>query len=240
MIVLHQFPSEPDGINLSPFCLKLEAWLKLAGLPYRIEPIQNLEGAPKRKAPWIRDSDGTVMGDSRLIAERLTRTRGVDPDAHLTPRQRALGLAVTALVEERLYFAMVWWRWIHEGNFRILRDHYFGDIPEPAREEVANHWRSVMAGCVEGQGIGRHTEDEITAIGNADVDALAALVEGPWLFGDRPCGTDCTVWAMLANLLHPTFDTPMARRVRRQPVLLALYAAGRAAWFPDAPPADAG
>lgn len=235
MITLHQFSIPPDGVSASPFCAKLELWLKLTGLPYRSDESGDFAHAPKGKLPWITDSDGTTLGDSRLIIEHLVRTRGVDPDAGLTGAQRAVSLLVSALVEDRLYQALVWWRWIHDPNYRILRDAYFGDVPEAARESVAGQARAGVQADLRGHGLGRHTPDEIAAIGRADVAALATLVAGdPWLFGDRPTTADCTVWAMVANLLSPLFETPLGDEARRHPALLAYHQRGRELWFPAA------
>lgn len=234
MIVLHQFPHPPGQLSPSPFCLKLEAWLRLTGIPYRTEPSGDFENAPKGRMPWITDEGGRAVGDSRLAIEHLARAKGIDPDAHLGPRERALSLAVSALVEERLYFALVWWRWIDEANFRLLRDAYFGRVPEAMRAEVAGEARAGVAARLDRQGIGRHTPDEIAAIGSADVAALATLLgDGPWLFGEQPATADCTAWAMVANLFHPLFDTPLGAEARRHPALVAYYRTGLSRWFPD-------
>lgn len=53
MIRLHQFPPV-FGRNVSPFTLKLETWLRLAGLPYEVIATRNPGRAPKGKAAVYR------------------------------------------------------------------------------------------------------------------------------------------------------------------------------------------
>jgi glutathione S-transferase len=69
-ITLVQFPRRLGVPNPSPFCVKLELWLKLAGIPYTVQ-YQVMPGkAPKKKIPYIVEG-GRMMGDSTLIIEHL-------------------------------------------------------------------------------------------------------------------------------------------------------------------------
>jgi glutathione S-transferase len=103
VIKLYQFPPL-WGRNISPFTLKLEAWLRLAGLPYQVVPTRNPSKGPKGKLPFIEDDDGTVLGDSSLIIEHLMGTRGIDLDRELSPEQRAQAVSLQRLFEDHLYF----------------------------------------------------------------------------------------------------------------------------------------
>ena len=78
-IRLFQFPRMFSIPNLSPFCCKLETWLRIAGIPYEVVDTLEPRKAPKGKLPFIEDA-GLRMGDTSLIIEHLVRTRGVDPD----------------------------------------------------------------------------------------------------------------------------------------------------------------
>ena len=129
-VVVVQFP-DLWGRNVSPFGLKLEAWLRLADIPYTVEPSTDLGKAPKGKLPYIRD-EGRLIGDTTLIIEHLKASRGIDPDAGLGGRERAEALMLQRLFEEHFYFALVYSRWIDEAGWATLSPAFFGRLPFPA------------------------------------------------------------------------------------------------------------
>ena len=54
-IKLYQFPPALELPNASPFCMKLETYLRMAGLPFESVYTLNLRRAPKGKLPFIND-----------------------------------------------------------------------------------------------------------------------------------------------------------------------------------------
>ena len=56
--------------NASPFCLKLETYLALAGIEHKRHEIMDPRQAPKEKMPYIVHGP-TEMGDSELIITYL-------------------------------------------------------------------------------------------------------------------------------------------------------------------------
>jgi hypothetical protein len=95
----------------SPFVCKLEARLRLAGVPYS-QAQGNPKSAPRGKIPYVDvASDGRPseqMGDTTLIIRSFI-DNGVltDLNAGLTPVLRAQDLAVKALLEDKVYFYQV-------------------------------------------------------------------------------------------------------------------------------------
>jgi hypothetical protein len=57
MITLYQFEPAFGLPNASPFCLKLETWLRMAGLPYEAPrmTLSAMGRSPKGKLPYIVD-----------------------------------------------------------------------------------------------------------------------------------------------------------------------------------------
>ena len=113
---LFQFPRMFGIPNVSPFCCKLETWLRIAHIPYQVVD-SNPRKAPKGKLPFIEDA-GVYVADSSLIVEHLSRTRGVDPDAHLDARQRAIALLVQRTLEEHCAFVTLYTHFIREAGWR--------------------------------------------------------------------------------------------------------------------------
>ena len=219
-VVVVQFP-DIMGRNLSPFGLKLEAWLKLADIPYTIEPSTNLRKAPKGKLPYIRD-EGRIVADTSLIIEHLKATRGIDPDAGLSPREHAEALALQRLFEEHLYFAIVHSRWIDEEGWRTFEAALFDDRPYAVRQLGGLYLRSYVRRMLRLQGLGRHTQREIYAMARADLQAVADyLGERPFFMGEGLTTIDAVAYGFLANILHVSFETELKQTAFDFPNLVA-------------------
>ena len=211
MIKLHQFPPV-FGRNVSPFTLKLETWLKLTGLPYRVVAIRNPGQGPKGKLPFIEDDDGTFVADSSLIIEHLSRTRGIDLDAGLDPSRRALALALQRLFEDHLYFVGVWSRWVDAEGWATFGPALFAGFPPAARHLVAPFVRRKVRKSLDAQGLGRHSQDELYAMGRADLEAISILLaDRPFFVADRPTTIDAVAYGALANLLLVPIETDLKR-----------------------------
>ena len=74
MIKLYQYLPAFGLPNASPFCMKLETYLRMAGLPFEapVVSLRELGRAPKGKMPYIEDGV-RIPADSTFIME--------DPDA---------------------------------------------------------------------------------------------------------------------------------------------------------------
>src|SRR5215510_12899965 len=116
-IKLFQFPRLFAIPNLSPFCCKLETWLRIAGIPYEVVDTPNPRKGPKGKLPFIED-DGLRLGDTSLIIDHLVKTRGLDPDAHLDERQRARARLIQRTLEEHYAFVLLYTHFIREQGWR--------------------------------------------------------------------------------------------------------------------------
>ena len=136
MIELHQFAPAFGLPNPSPFCMKVEGLLRLAGLPYTTVIEHDPRRAPHGKLPWLRVGD-QVIADSARISDYLRREYGFDADEGLSAGRRAEHRAFIALLEDRIYWAQLYLRWIHADNWPLVRDTFFASLPAPARALVS-------------------------------------------------------------------------------------------------------
>jgi glutathione S-transferase len=232
-VVVVQFP-DIWGRNVSPFGLKLEAWLRLADIPYTVEPSMDLGRAPKGKLPYVRD-EGRLIGDTTLIIDHLKASRGIDPDAGLTPRDRAEALALQRLLEEHFYFALVYSRWIDEDGWATLAPAFFGRFPFPASRLAAGHFRRRVQRMLNLQGMGRHRPGEIYAMARDDLAALADFLgERPFLMGEQLTTVDAVAYAFLANVLYVPFETELKRITQDFPTLVTYCEAMEQGLQPEA------
>jgi len=231
MIKLHQFAPAFGLPNASPFCMKLETYLRMASLPFELVNSGDVLKAPKRKLPYI-DDDGTLVADTSFIIEHLKARYGDPLDAALSPQQRAVATAFQRLFEENLYWAVVQTRWADDAGWQKTRQAFFGTLPAPLRWFLPTLARRGLLAEMRGQGMGRHSAAEIQAIGCRDVTAVADfLADKPYMLGEQPSSLDATAHAFLANLLWAPVDSPLQRHARTRPTLEAYCQRMKARYF---------
>lgn len=212
LITLNQFPPTYGLPNASPFCMKVENYLRLAGLPYRSAYGFELRKAPKGKLPFIEDN-GRLIADSGLIFEYLRATYSDTLDGHLSHRERAVSVSFTRLLDEHLYWvACVQPRWVETAGWQITRAAFFHELSGPLGALIPFVARHNIRKQMRGTGLLRHDTEEIYAMAMADITAVADyLGERPFFHGERPSSIDATVYAHLANIMVPPIDSPARR-----------------------------
>jgi glutathione S-transferase len=231
MIKLIQFPRVFGLPNPSPFCIKVEVLLKMAGLAYECEFVANPGKGPKGKLPAIMD-DGELIGDSEIIRWHLERKYGVDFDKGLAPGERAIGHAFARMAEERTYWVLVYSRWIEDANWPVFRDTLFRGMPGFVRGLIGPQIRKRVRRMLRAQGLGLHTRDEIYAMAVADVEAIGAqLGTKPFLLGPEPTTVDAAVWPAIIGVLVPPLESPLKQAIQRHPALVEYAERMRARFF---------
>lgn len=217
VVVLHQFPRATHCINISPYPIKLETFLRLAGIEYVID-TEEIMGA-KGKSPWIT-FNGVNMADSQLCIEHLSKELGIDIDGHLTTEERAQARAVRAVLEDHFYFLHAMDRWVHdEGRVGLT---HFGKVPSvPAwvvRYQLKRMGRKLIGEQCRGQGLGRHTRDEIVRWGIEDLEVVSVLLgDKPFVMGDRPSLVDLSLFGFMCMLFFVSpEDNVFACEIRRR------------------------
>jgi glutathione S-transferase len=216
----------------SPFVIKSEVQLQMAGLPYQREStIPPL--APKGKVPYITDGR-EVVPDSTFIRAYIEGKYGVDLDEGLDARQRAESWAIERLLEDHLYFAMVWFRWIVPENFAKGPAHFADAAPEDEREQLRRVMWERRDADLRSHGIGRHKPEEIADLGKRSIDAVSAwLGDRTYLMGERLTAVDATAFAVLASILTPFFDTPLRDALVEHPNLVAYVQRMMQRFYPE-------
>jgi glutathione S-transferase len=220
MIDLFKFKPAADLPDPSPFCMKVETFLKMAQMDYENVEINDPRKGPKGKLPFIQDGT-TVIGDSSLIIDYLTDKYKPDIDKLLSAQQAAVGYCITKMLEEHFYWIVVYSRWIDDRSWPGVRDMLFASVPQPLRSVIAGFFRHRVKRTLYGQGIGRHTSEEIYAMGRRDLQAVSDILdENDFILGERPSSFDCSVHAFVAGAIQCSFDTPLKTSGRALPNLV--------------------
>ena len=233
MIKLYQYNPTFGLPNASPFCLKLETYLRMAALPYEAQAfsMRDFGKAPKGKLPYI-DDNGKIVADSTLVIDYLKATYGDQLDTWLSAEQRAIALAFQRLLEENFYWAVVHTRWVESTGWATTKAAFFPDLPIPLKWFVPELGRRGLIKAMHGHGIGRHSEAEIYDIGKRDITALADyLAEKPYFMGSTACSFDATAYGFLANLMLVPIESPLKKHALQYPQLAAYCERMRARYF---------
>lgn len=216
----------------SPYVMKTEIHLQMAGIPYRKVAAMPAEG-PKGKVPFI-DDDGVMLGDSTFIRAHIEATRGIDLDEGLSASDRAGAWAVERMLEDNLAAASGYFRWIPMENFTKGPAHFLDGVPETHRAAAQADLYARVKENMTIQGMARHSEAEILFLAGKSLSALSLFIgDKDFLFGARPTGSDAIVYAILAGILTPFFDTELRRMALGHPNLVAHAARMQARFYPD-------
>ena len=220
-LVVHQIPGAWGLSSIGPFCLKLDTYLRMADVPFRAVVDATPFKGPKGKLPWI-EHEGNKIGDSGFIIEYLSGRLGCDLNATLAAAERAIAHAMRRMIEEYLYWAMVYDRWMVADNWPTTRSVVLGGIPNPLRQIIAPIARRGVRRQLEGHGIGLHSRDEIHAIGRKDIGAIADFLgDKPFLMGATPTEIDAVAYGVLANIAKVPVVSPMKDDVLTRANLVA-------------------
>ena len=209
MITLYQFYPVLGLPNASPFCMKLETYLRMAGLSFDIHYIRNPQHGPKGKLPFIKVDD-VKYADSELIIDELKK-RFHDPlDAELTHEQRALGRLIDYTLGDRMYWFLLYWRWQDKAGWSVIKTEYFKKLPAFSRMFVPAMVRKKVVTALKEQGTGRYSKEEVIYLGKKIIDSLVGILgTKPYFLGDKPTSADATAFAFLANILMSPLKSPL-------------------------------
>ena len=233
MITLYQFHRLWGLANASPFCMKLETYLRMAKLSYKVKYINNSRQAPKGKLPYIQIED-SLYADSELIIDELKKRFGDSLDEELTPEQKALGHLIETTFNEQMYWIIVYLRWQDKAGWKIVKEDFFAKLPSIPRLFVPYLIRKQMLEALTAQGMGRHNKEEIIYIGQKTLESMAELLgENLYFLGDKPTTVDATAFSFLANILFPPIKSPLQEYLQTKEHLTAYCERMKSTFYPD-------
>jgi len=211
MLTLYSYPPLFGVADNNGYGLKVFAFLKLAGVPFRHEHIFDASKAPRGQLPYIVDGHD-IVGDSETILAYVTKKYDVALDAALTPAQRTTNLLITRTLDD-LYWVMSYSRWKDERYWPQFRDALKREHPSLTDDGLMKA-KEFNAQRYYYQGIGRFEADAAMARGLADLAAIADLIPARgYVHGDKPTGIDAGLYGFVANIYFYDIDTPLKQFV---------------------------
>ena len=213
MLTLFQPPRAWGTPSSSVFSTKVETYLRMADIPYKVEwSPTTVRRAPRGKVPFI-ELDGRLVGDSTRIVTHLKERLGDTVDTHLDAAQHALGHLLQRTLEEGTYWGLVYDRWVNDDNFERVREALFAGFGA-LRWVLPDLVRRKMLGSIYAQGTSRHEPAYIYDTVARDFDAVGQqLGERPYLFGEQPSSYDAVLYAFSSGI----WNTPFASAFKPPP-----------------------
>lgn len=232
MITLYSFGPLFGLPDSSPFCMKVQMLLKVAGLEFKVDR-GGFNKAPKGKQPYL-DDDGEIIADSTMIRFHIEKKYGFDFNAGLDARETGIAWAVEKMFEDHLYWVLINERWCNLDNFNRGPRVFFNAAPAPIRTLVASMVRKKVIKATKAHGMGRHSDKEIHLLAEKAIEAVANVMgDNKYLMGDRICGADATTFAFIAALGCKLFDTPVIAMLEKHQNLTAYHDRMMQQWYPD-------
>lgn len=219
VVYLYQFSRTKNTPSPSPFCLKVETWLRMAGIKYENVDHKMKFRSAKGQLPFV-ELNGAEIADSAVIIKELGAHFGSDMDSHLTAEQRSVAHATTTMLENHFHWIDVWWRTKNPDamlqGYKIDLQHMVGSkLPAPLLKLIYRFsFRRKGMKKVRATGIGVHTPEQIIQMGQDDLQVLTDMLgDKPFFFGDQPSILDLVVFSNTAQLVvvekevsHPIRD----------------------------------
>lgn len=199
------------GMNPSPYCMKVETFLKLAGVEYKtINSFFNLDKFSRHKFPVIQYNQEIVQDSSNIIAY-LDRVFGKNMDAGLTDKEEMITTCFKSLVEAELGPIVVYYRWANDAGWAKWSAEAFKSMnPLLKMLGVPRFARSNTIKQLYSSGIGRVPEQEILDKARSIFKALdTQLGKSKFLLGDKFHLIDLSVYGVLAQIILFPMETPL-------------------------------
>jgi glutathione S-transferase len=225
--MLYSYPELFGVADNNGYGLKVFAFMRLTGVPFRHEHIFDASAAPRGQLPYIVDDDETI-GDSETIVAHLVGKYRLTIDAALSPAQRDTSLLITRMLDD-LYWVMSYSRWKDERYWPAFRDALIREHPS-LTEAGLRKGQEYNFQRYRFQGIGRYTPDAAYARGLADLKVLADVVPAAgYVHGPKPTSIDAGIYGFIANIHFYDIDTPLKQFVSSRQNLVRHCAAIHAA-----------
>ncbi|XP_076342300.1 failed axon connections-like [Tachypleus tridentatus] len=210
VVYLYQFVRCPVVPSVSPFCLKVETWLRMTGLKYENVDHRLKYKSKKGQLPFV-ELNGTEIADSDIIISELTKKFEKDIDADLSIDQKNISHAFNSMLNNHTSWVMRWWRYTHPSQFLKtaqldVKQVLNSKLPKGVLQFFFKMGFKSNVKKTIGHGLGRHSNEEILQFGKNDLKALSEyLQDKPFFFGDEPHLLDCVAFAHLCQFYYVPF-----------------------------------
>jgi len=226
VVYLYQFPRVKFVPSMSPYCLKLETWLRMADVTYENVDIPPFSVTSREGMLPFVELNGVEYPDSSLAIRDVSRLLGKEAlESQLSDENRATARAFEKMMENHTFWTFAQVRYVEKTDeFFTAMPQMFG-IFQPLILIYFKHFgRRVVGEKIKTIGIGRHTRDEMMNLGLDDLRAISKYLGSKhYLTGYKPTQVDATMFGFLAQIVYAPFDSPHRHLIDSECINLREY-----------------
>jgi glutathione S-transferase len=190
-------------------------------IDHTVVTTTSMSASPKKTMPYA-EINGKLVSDSRLIIGMLDAKLPSPIDHHLTPEQRSMSTAYSAMIENQLFQILAYFRWQDEKGWKQFAPIIFAGAPALVRIVIGGFMRRGELKSLHSHGMGRHSEDEICQFAKEDIESIALLLgQKSFVFGERLSLLDLVVYSITSNIMYGKVEMPLIGMIQSHPNLVA-------------------
>uniref|UniRef100_A0A914X127 Failed axon connections homolog n=1 Tax=Plectus sambesii TaxID=2011161 RepID=A0A914X127_9BILA len=210
VVYLYQVPRFSTIPSASPYCLKLETWLRMADITYENVDVPMSVRSREGLVPFV-ELNGVEYPDSGLAIRDLTKFLAKEAmEAHLNDEQKSASRAFEKMIEHSTMWTYGMIRYLEKfDEFAELFPPFLGPLQPLLVWMMKRSIRSGVAQRIKAVGIGCHPRDEIINIGLEDLRAVSNYLGNKhYLTGYKPTRVDATLFGFLAQVVYMPIASP--------------------------------
>jgi len=207
VVYLYQFPRAKAVPDLSPFCIKIETFLRAHQIKHEVfgdYTVRSKEG----RVPFI-ELNGEQIADSQIILWHLYTYFKIDEKEGLTDQQKGMSRAIDRLIEGTSYYPITYFRSYEHAEDCV--DESISGMKLNWLEKKAAVWKLKhdTKAKLMNEGTMLHSREDIIEILRRDIRALSDILGNQeYLFGSEPTLADLTLFGHYGLIYYLPFDEP--------------------------------
>uniref|UniRef100_A0A7I4YAS3 GST C-terminal domain-containing protein n=1 Tax=Haemonchus contortus TaxID=6289 RepID=A0A7I4YAS3_HAECO len=210
IVYLYQFPRAESLPNLSPYCLKVETFLKANKIPYEVCSLL-LGRSAYGLLPFI-ELNGEHIADSQIILHRLKIHFKVKPLP--SPKDEAIARTIERTTENHTAMVIFKFKIVESiGNDYVNATRMLPSlgVPHALAPIFAPFVSYMMKSKISKRvatSLGKFSDEDFKQLLRKDLDTYRDLLAGnKFFFGDEISSADCTLFSQLATTIYIPVDS---------------------------------
>ncbi|CAG9534942.1 unnamed protein product [Cercopithifilaria johnstoni] len=205
VVYLYQFSRASSSPNISPFCFKVETWLRANKLKHELRSYWNFQ-------PWERylpfvELNGEKISCSQLIVEQLQRHFNLNDQ--LEKVDIGVARAIDRMIERNTHYLLLYFIFV-ENLPKFLQGFEPSLIKRWFMRGTISPFHDKVRRTFVDMGFSKCSRNDLISMLQKDIAAIDVILgDKKFLFGVKPTLSDFTVFGHLATSYYLPFHQPI-------------------------------